>query len=581
MRIIVGFILFFYLNNIYSNNDSLVINPWSQMSLLADSNNYNLFFGGPSSIYKSILYETDKLSILSDHPFYLFEQIDIPNLNLPVPVVDVQYLLGAQLEQNLAIYHSQPISKNSNYAVSYLNRSHNGYYKNQSTNSNYIQAHYFLNSKNDSYKIHGGLKNHRVFNMQNGGISNDSNFTNASDLFSSRLLMDVNMDHSYSNDKSLNAFINQSFKLSPSLDTSNKLSNGSNLLNLSLNYLRKFRNYYDSLSSNHFLYNHFDSIFSNDTLSKNIWYSNLTFKRSFSGDSINRFFSLGLNSELINHYNQSLDTLLNNHSVESDFISNNNHTKFLLSAEYFPFGYKKNNFELNFNLSKKLSQKIVLNSDFRINEIRPAFELQNFVSNHQIWLNSFNNMTSYYGMGELQIGSFSCKLNYSEINNPIYFNEISLPNQFDESSQVIQTSFSYKLKTKKIGLLSEIIHQYQGGSQIFQLPELIAQLKFNCSLTHKKSNLKLFLGINARYYSSFHLMNYSPTINQFTISKEKLQDQYFIADFVAKTRIKRVTLYLIISHLNAGLMGYNYFTALNYPSPDRYVKFGINWLFLN
>ena len=581
MRIIMGFVLCFCLNNIYSNNDSLVINPWNQMSLLADSNNYNLFFGGPSSVYKSIFFESEKLSILSDHPFYSAEQNNLPNLNLPVPVVNVQYLLGAQVEQNLAIYHSQPISENSNYAVSYLNRSHNGYYKNQSTNSNYFQVHYFFSSKHDQYKLHAGLKNHRIYNRQNGGISNDSNFTNASDLFSSRLLMDVNMDHSYSNDKLLNAFINQSFKLSSSLDTSNTFSKSLNLINLSMGYLNKFRNYYDSLSSNHFLYNHYDSIFSNDTLSKNIWYSNLSFKTSFHRDSILRHFSVGLNSEIINHYNQSLDSSLNNHCVESNFVLEKKSAKFLINAKYFPSGYKKNNYSLNLNFSKKLSQKIVLNSDFRINEIRPVFELQNFVSNHQIWSNSFNNMTFYSGMGELQMGNFSCKLNYSEINNPIYFNEVSFPNQFEGSSQVIQTSFNYKLNRKRIGLLSEIIHQYQGGGQIFQLPELIAQLKFNYSIISKKSNHKLFLGINARYYSSFYLMNYSPTINQFSISNEKLQNQYFIADFIAKTRIKRVTLYLMISHLNSGFMGYNYFTALNYPSPDRYVKFGINWLFLN
>ena len=76
MRIIIGLILCFFLNNIYSNNDSLVIVPWSQMSSLADSNNYNLFFCGPSSVYKSILFESDKLSILSDHPFYFSEHFN-------------------------------------------------------------------------------------------------------------------------------------------------------------------------------------------------------------------------------------------------------------------------------------------------------------------------------------------------------------------------------------------------------------------------------------------------------------------------------------------------------------------------
>ena len=45
--------------------------------------------------------------------------------------------------------------------------------------------------------------------------------------------------------------------------------------------------------------------------------------------------------------------------------------------------------------------------------------------------------------------------------------------------------------------------------------------------------------------------------------------------------IKNVTVYAMVAHFNAGLMGANYFTALNYPSPDRYIKFGLKWLFLN
>ena len=30
-----------------------------------------------------------------------------------------------------------------------------------------------------------------------------------------------------------------------------------------------------------------------------------------------------------------------------------------------------------------------------------------------------------------------------------------------------------------------------------------------------------------------------------------------------------------------GMLGYDYFSALHYPSPDRYFKMGLNWMFLN
>ena len=76
-------------------------------------------------------------------------------------------------------------------------------------------------------------------------------------------------------------------------------------------------------------------------------------------------------------------------------------------------------------------------------------------------------------------------------------------------------------------------------------------------------------------------MDYSPSTNQFSISNDANQPQYFILDFSAKSQIKNVTVYAMYTHLNAGLLGYNYFAASHYPIPERYLKFGLKWLFLN
>ena len=578
MKLFSTIFFIFCLNFIYSNNDSLIVNPWSQLSLFPDSNNYNLFVGGPSSVFKSLLFQNHKLSILNDNPMHISEQSDMPNLNLNVPVVDVQYIIGDQLEQNLAIYHCQPISENSNYAISYLKRTHEGYYLNQGTNADYIQAHYLFKSKAEKYNLNTGIKHHRVFNRQNGGIQNDSNFINSSDVFSNRLLIDVNLNNAFTNDKLFKAYINQSFDLNSSSDSVIKKSNN---LNFDLSYSRKFRNYYDSLESYNFLYNYFDSILTNDSLNKNIYSSYFKYSFQSISDSLKTELFFGLKSELIAHNNHTIDTILNNHRLGIGYRRESHNSVVCLNAKYFPTGFKKNNFDLTLNLSKNISKLTNVSADFMIGQSRPVFELQNFTSNHQFWNNSFENLDLLSGSLLISYGKFSYNIDYSQISNPIYFNALSFPEQYEGLSQIIKSTLSHKTNRKKISLFSELIYQYQGGAQIFQLPELIGQLKFNYILTHKKSNLRLNLGINARYYSSFYLMNYSPSINQFSLSQEKLQSEYFIADFIAKTQIKNVTVYAMIAHLNSGFFGYNYFTALHYPSPDRYIKFGLKWLFLN
>ena len=98
---------------------------------------------------------------------------------------------------------------------------------------------------------------------------------------------------------------------------------------------------------------------------------------------------------------------------------------------------------------------------------------------------------------------------------------------------------------------------------------------------NEKSNLKLSLGVNAKVFSSYTLPGYSSELNQFTISNERTQSSYFMVDFLAKTQIKSVTVFLMITHLNSGLTGFAYFSAFHFPIADRCLKFGLRWIFLD
>ena len=102
----------------YCINDS-IFRPtvWNQLSLLEDSNIYNLSFGGPGSRVRSLKFNKNLFSIYDSHFMFYNEMPDMPIIKNKVPTVDAQYILGPELEQNLALYHNQSISNKSYYAA--------------------------------------------------------------------------------------------------------------------------------------------------------------------------------------------------------------------------------------------------------------------------------------------------------------------------------------------------------------------------------------------------------------------------------------------------------------------------------
>ena len=577
--ITIIFILFF--NSVFSSIDSF-IDPtsWRQMSLFPDSSNYHVFFGGPGSVFRSLSFNQNIFSIYDSHFIFSSEQTDMPYIKNFSPIVDVQYILGDEFEQNLSLYHNQSISERSHYAVSFLKRSHDGYYTNQATNNNFFQMNYLNQSVDSNYNILIGLKHHRVYQQQNGGLSSDSSFINTIDFSANRKILNINMYHAYSSEKFWRAFIKQQWAINIPFDSKSRSNIEKIIFNSSIE--RKSRTYFDSLNADLFLYNYNNTSSTNDTFSLDILSNNLNYYFKSEKDSIITSFSLGLNSQLIAQNNHLIDTLLNNQSTEFNYYKFNQKSTLKLYADFFLFGYKKNNYSLNLFFKRKILKDKFFTFSADMKKFKPVFEINTFQSNHHMWDNNqFENVLFWNLTGLLSIRTFNFKTEYHSIYQPIYFKRFENPQQFNSNAQVIKTSISQNYSKKKINILSEITYQYQGGLKIFQLPEWIGQLKFNYVIINKNTDLKLEADCNLKAFSSYYLPDYLPEINQFSISNKVLQQNYAMVDLIIKTSIKNVTVFGMVTHLNGGLMGYNYFSSLHYPSPDRYIKFGLKWSFLD
>ena len=550
------------------------------MSLYPDSNNYNLLFGGPGSIYRSLNFNKSILSSHDQHFLFSSEQIDMPIVQNVTPTLDAQYIIGDELEQNLSIYHNQSISNRSYYAISFLKRSHDGYYTNQETNHNYFQAHYYSSSKDSNYSIIVGLKHHRKYNQHNGGLQDDSSLMSTNDFISNRKILDVNMNYAYSNEKFWKVYINQNWILHKKGDSSNKTNINKILFNTSLE--KKSRIYFDSLNADLFLYNFKNNFSSNDTFSIDALSNSVFYHNSYNSDSISKVFNIGWFSQVFSQSNHSIDTLLTNQALKCNYAFLNSKSFLNIGSEYYFYGYKKNNYKLSISFKTKLSNSLLLFMSSELKKYTPVFELNFFESNHHQWNNNFLNEVFFNHFdASLSFKSFKLTSQYYGMKNAIYFKEYGIPSQLDSSVQVIKTSLSNVIKKNKLKIFSELIYQYQGGASIFQIPNWVAQSRLNYLLFNKDNLFKIEVGINARAFSSYVLPNYLPEINQFSVSNSFLQNEYFIIDLLLKGTIQDVQVFAMLTHLNSGLLGLNYFSALHYPFPDRYLKFGLKWLFLN
>tara|TARA_Y100000813_G_scaffold67794_2_gene47879 strand:- start:800 stop:2527 length:1728 start_codon:yes stop_codon:yes gene_type:complete len=559
----------------FSQSDSVIVNTWNQMAFLEDSMNYNLFIGGPSSVSFNLKFSKNKVNLFENGSFYQKEQIDMPFLKNNIPILDAQYIIGDELEQNLALFHSQPISNKSNYAVSFLKRSHDGYYLNQATNANFFQANYFYRSEQNTYELKTSLKHHRIYNEQNGGVTNDSSFTNSNFDILNRKLIEVNLENAYTNDKLWRLKIQQTLFKKDSLHKKTKLHSITSID-------RRVRNYFDSLNADLFLYNYMDTIRSNDSIITHDINQSVKYYLLDKSDSISsKRASLFYHGNLSFFNNHTIDTLFQNHTVGFDISFNNKQSYLSASIDYTLFGFRNNNFNAVLNYNRFIKTNVKFSSEFFLKRLTPSYEIHQFTSNHVAWNNNpndiyFGGLNSYFSFNKLKI-----KANIFLIKNPVYFDNSFSPVSTLDTVQIIQSGLNYKMANKKLEVDFELLYQYQGGLSIYQLPDWLGYARVYYKLNHEKSNSKLYLGLRGRFFSSFNLMEYSPQINQFLVSNERLQNPYGIIDVLAKAEIKNVTIYAMLSHVNAGLLGYEYFTNLHYPQPDRYFKFGLKWLFLN
>jgi len=530
---------------------------------------------------------------------YIYQNDNIKYYSSLSPYTRLFYSMGSKKEQMFQVTHSHVIKRQLTIAADFriINSIGRYSFRQSSNNKNaYFTAYY--NTRNKKFGFLANFIYNNVKVQENGGITNDTLYENyrkgLSDSSCSIFLknaMSKLRDFSfyfkgYFELHNLNKFLSK--------DTTIKKPNHKYNIGR-LNFTSLYRNQkfkYEDGTINPYYYDniYFDTVSSKDsvivyTLENSFYWSN----NDTRSDGSPRNLRIEAGSEYNYHeikYIDSTRKIINNiiPFVKLRFSFFNGHY-FTGSFKYLIGIFHPEAYHANASIFKKIIFKekkfgaLYFKASF--SSLNSACQPQYYYSNFFQWDNNFRNQKILnldfgYQYPKLNIGA-----SFSNLSNYIYYDSLALPAQSgDKPLTVINVYLKKNFDFGIFGLDNNFSYQYSDNN-IINVPMFSGKQTYYLKGSLFKKALYAEIGFNLNYNTLYYADNYMPVTKIFYTQNSVPVGNYLYADVFLNLKIKRAFLFVMLQHVNAGLMGYNYFTTPHYPMQDRMFRFGVSWWFFN
>ncbi|MBN8704190.1 MAG: hypothetical protein J0M08_14105 [Bacteroidetes bacterium] len=498
------------------------------------------------------------------------------NEKFKIPTTSITYIGGSKKEQFVRVNHSQFFKKGFFIDFNFFRTRSEGWFLRENTNHNSLKFS-FGRIDSSRYKFEFSLLFNRLRKFENGGVSNDSLFLVSDDAdfkaFNVSLLSaerreksnNITYKHSFSLRDNIVLFNDIAFRQSAFFFTDKNISGGTYYLKV----------VYDSLETN-------DSAIINSISNK------LGIKISTNRNN-QKFYYLQERHDFLQVAN---DTLFSNHSVGADLNGRlSSQLTYSLGGQYFFYGYNSsdNLFFANIDYRVKKKSEICLGLSFNSNRRKPDNIYLKYNSNNYVWKNSFNQiyLNEFGGNFSILFGKrntllFNTRTSLLLVDNYTYFDSFSISRQYDDIFSVFSSVLSFDVLLKKRWrFLSELTFQSASNNYVVRVPEIIYHQLLGYDTYLFKKAMRFFAGVELYYFSTYYSSIYNPALNGFYLQNLNKVGGYPFVDFFVNAKIKTFSFFVKTEHINADLMGRNFFLSPKYPSPGRAFKLGVIWRLFN
>ncbi|MGN0257825.1 MAG: putative porin [Bacteroides sp.] len=238
--------------------------------------------------------------------------------------------------------------------------------------------------------------------------------------------------------------------------------------------------------------------------------------------------------------------------------------------------------DLNFRLWK---DTVNLIARATVSNTLPSFYLRHYHSNHFSWDNEDMDKEMRTRLeGELNIARWgtNIKAGVENVKNYTYLGSDAYPTQYTGNVQVMSATLTQNFKFGIFHLDNEVTWQKSSEEDILPLPDLSLYHNFYLLTKVAKKVLTVQLGADVRYFTSYYAPAYQPATQQFHLQREDDRVEignYPIVNVYANLHLKRTRIFVMMSHVNAGMGQPNYFLSPHYPINQRVLKIGLSWNF--
>ena len=230
---------------------------------------------------------------------------------------------------------------------------------------------------------------------------------------------------------------------------------------------------------------------------------------------------------------------------------------------------------------KLLGDTVTVNAFGSFYNTSPEYLFENYVSNHFIWHNDFSKTRRYRVGGSLNIphtGTF-LMAGIENVQNHIYFNVECLPTQFSGNVQVFSARMHQNFNYRALHWENRITYQTTSNDAVIPLPSL--SIYSNLYLTFRVATLFVQMGVDCDYYTKYKAVSYQPATMAFYNQREVECGNYPFVNLYFNFKLSKTRFFIMMSHINQGMTGNNYFSMPHYPLNPRRFQMGLSVDFAN
>ena len=207
--------------------------------------------------------------------------------------------------------------------------------------------------------------------------------------------------------------------------------------------------------------------------------------------------------------------------------------------------------------------------------------MQHFWSNHYMWENSFSKTRSLRLGGEISIPWTHTNFNFAveNVQNQIYFDENALPAQHGGSVQVVSATLRQNFHFGPFHWQNRLTWQKSSEESVIPLPQLVVST--NPYLEFKIATLFVQFGVYGTYYTKYKSVDFQPATMSFYNQNTTDIGNYPMIDAYLNFKLSKVRFYLMMSHVNQGMTGTDWFSMPHYPINPRKFQLGLSIDFAN